>query len=360
MAIKKSDTESFIELGKTCPVIDVRSPGEYEHAHIPGAYSVPLFSDEERKVVGTAYKQKNRETAIKLGLDFFGPKMRQMVETVEAIVKKHAAPGYSVSGKQILVHCWRGGMRSAAVAWLLDLYGFNVYTLVGGYKKYRQYVLAQLELKYPFKVLGGYTGSGKTYVLEEMEKRKRVVINLEFIAKHKGSAFGAIGMPKQPSQEMFENLLAKELAEKKEEDEIWVEDESQRIGLVNVPINLWNHIRTCTIFFLDIPFEERLKHITEEYGQLNRERVKAAIIRIGKRLGPLETKTALQLLEEENITECFRILLKYYDKWYLRGLNNREGLNEILTSVPAPNVHAVENANRLSALLAEKENKIHS
>jgi tRNA 2-selenouridine synthase len=347
LSIKKIDTEAFIKLCKTCPVIDVRSPGEYEHAHIPNAYSLPLFSDEERKVVGTAYKQKNRETAIKHGLDFFGPKMRAMVEAAEDIVKKHAALGYDPSGKKILVHCWRGGMRSEAVAWLLDLYGFDVYTLIGGYKTYRRWVLVQFELTYPFVVLGGYTGSGKTYLLQELEKNGAMVINLEGIAQHKGSAFGAIGMPEQPSQEMFENLLAKELSEKNNTGQIWVEDESQRIGLVNVPVNLWSCMRTRPIYFLDIPFDERLKHITEEYGNLDRERMEAAITRIGKRLGPLETKTAVQLLNEGNISECFRILLMYYDKWYLRGLNNREGLEQILVKIPAASVNATENTGLL-------------
>jgi tRNA 2-selenouridine synthase len=350
LAVTKLDIESFYTIGNTCPVLDVRSPGEYAHAHIPGAYNLPLFSDEERAVVGTHYKQKSREIAIKTGLDFFGPKMRQMVEAAESILKNHVPIN---TEKKLLVHCWRGGMRSAAVAWLLDLYGFEVYTLNGGYKKYRQLVLQQFEKEYPFRVLGGYTGSGKTYVLEALQKKGEPVIHLEDIAKHKGSAFGAIGMPIQPSQEMFENLLAEALLNNEHKNHIWVEDESQRIGLVNIPVNLWHFMRRCPVYFLDIPFEERLKHITEEYGVLNREKVGAAIVRIGKRLGPLETKTALQFLAEENITDCFSILLKYYDKWYLRGLNNRDGLQELLINIPAATVNALQNA-----LLLEKANQL--
>lgn len=349
MAIKKTDTETFLQLGKTCPVFDVRSLGEYEHAHIPGAYSLPLFSNEERKIVGTAYKQESRETAIKLGLNFFGPKMRRMVETVETIIKQHPA-----AGKTIGIHCWRGGMRSGAVAWLLDLYGFNVHTLTGGYKMYRQWVLEQAEKKYPFRVLGGYTGSGKTYVLQQLETKGATIIHLEALAKHKGSAFGAIGMPKQPSQEMFENLLATALNKKNNESAIWVEDESQRIGLVNIPINLWNHMRCCPVYFLDIPFEERLKHISEEYGKLHVERMKAAILRIHKRLGPLETKTAVQFLEGGNITECFRILLKYYDKWYSRGLSLRENLEQLLVNIPTGTVNAEENARLVLNIAQQK------
>jgi tRNA 2-selenouridine synthase len=164
MAIKKLTIEEFLQLAKRHPVLDVRSPGEYAHAHIPGAGSLPLFSDEERAVVGTAYKQQNREKAIKIGLDYFGVKMRPMVEAVEALMvgkkKKGPVDGEPVEENAVLVHCWRGGMRSAGVAWLLDLYGFKVYTLVGGYKAYRNWVLQQFEKKYAFNILGGYTRLG--------------------------------------------------------------------------------------------------------------------------------------------------------------------------------------------------------
>ena len=188
MAVKRIDIDPFLELSQSIPVLDVRSPGEYNHAHIPGAYSLPLFTDEERKIVGTTYKQQSREDAIKIGLDFFGKKMSKMVEEAEEIVGRLAmTDGRNMnassrttaneqrSSKQVIVHCWRGGMRSAGVAWLLDLYGFDVYTLVGG-----------------------YTGSGKTYVLNGLEKIGEKIIDLEGLANHKGSAFGAIGQMPQP------------------------------------------------------------------------------------------------------------------------------------------------------------------
>src|SRR5687767_4199360 len=155
MAIEKLHIEQFLEFAKHHQVIDVRSPGEYKHAHIPGAYNLPLFTDEERAAVGTAYKQESREKAIKIGLDFFGPKMKKMVEEVESIVG-------SRESRSVLIYCWRGGMRSAAVAWLMDLYGFKVYTLTGGYKTFRNYTLASFSFPLSLSLLGGYTGSGKT------------------------------------------------------------------------------------------------------------------------------------------------------------------------------------------------------
>ena len=364
MAIDKIHIEEFIELAKQHPVLDVRSPGEYLHAHIPGAYSLPLFSDIERKVVGTAYKQESREVAIKIGLDFFGVKMKAIVEEVESIVMnrmKGTDPKLPTpDSRLILIHCWRGGMRSAAVAWLLDLYGFKVYTLVGGYKKFRNYVLDIFKLPFRFNILGGYTGSGKTELLKSLKEKGETVIDLEGIANHKGSAFGRIGMPPQPGQEMFENLLGcqlrdvsyKAITEKFTTDSrqpatvIWLEDESQRIGQVNIPAELWKTMRRTTVFFLDIPFDERLKHIVQEYGQLDQELVADAINRISPKLGNLNAKTAILHLKEGKIAESFDILLKYYDKQYFKSLHNREGINSLLQTVNCKSV-IPENANKL-------------
>ena len=204
MAITRLTVQEFLTLAKEHSVLDVRSPGEFAHAHIPGAHSLPLFTDEERKVVGTAYKQESQQKAIKLGLDYFGVKMVKMVEEVEGIVdrwqmtdgsKKNKVDNVDIKNKIVLVHCWRGGMRSAGVAWLLDLYGFKVYTLVGGYKAYRNWVLEQFEKEYPIRIIGGFTGSGKTEVLHSLAKKGENVIDLEKIASHKGSAFGSLVNP---------------------------------------------------------------------------------------------------------------------------------------------------------------------
>ncbi len=369
MAIQKLTIEEFLQLAKQHPVFDVRSPGEFVHAHIPGAVSLPLFTDEERKVVGTAYKQESKQAAIKIGLDYYGVKMRKMVEEVESLVagrnklaKKLSTTNDQRSTNTVLVHCWRGGMRSAGVAWVLDLYGFKVYTLIGGYKAYRKWVLAQFDKEYAFKIIGGYTGSGKTLVMDELAKQQQAVIDLEALAHHKGSAFGALGQQPQPRQEMFENLLAGRLSDvsnKMTEENaittnnnhlsyaIFLEDESQRIGNLQIPMPLWYTMRKSPVYFLDIPFEERLQYLTKEYGGFTREQLVNAIIRIQKRLGGLETKNAINYLLENDHRECFRILLTYYDKWYIKGLYNRENIGELLNKIPCAGVDTAVNTQKL-------------
>ncbi len=386
MAIQKINIEEFLKLAKQYPVLDVRSPGEYTHAHIPTAYSLPLFSDEERKVVGTTYKQQSRAAAIKIGLDYFGVKMKSMVEQAEEIIGNWQL---AINNKQfktgnentqnngeplpiancLLLHCWRGGMRSAAVAWLLDMYGFKVYLLSGGYKAYRKWVLAQFEKDYNFNIIGGYTGSGKTLLLHELQKQGNTIIDLEGLANHKGSAFGALENIPQPGQEMFENTLAQalaqlavgsgQLASRSEQfalnencslptaNCIWMEDESQRIGNLQIPMPLWYTMRKSPVFFIDIPFEARLEYITEEYGKQKKETLQEAILRIQKRLGGLETKNALRFLEENNYRECFRILLSYYDKWYHKGLYNRENISNLLNKIPCTGVDRKTNTQKI-------------
>ncbi len=352
MAITKIDIEQFVELAAANIVLDVRSPSEYAHACIPHAISLPLFSDEERKMVGTAYKQESREKAIKMGLQFFGPKMNEMVEQVEAIAAQQAKDERNAQQTKttVLVHCWRGGMRSAGVAWLLDLYGFKVYTLIGGYKAYRNWVLQQFQKTYPLKVVGGYTGSGKTDLLKVLQKQNELVVDLEGLASHKGSAFGNLGEPKQPSQEMFENKLATELflqSNKPDNAPIWVEDESMRIGLVNIPKALFAQMRIAPLYFLDIPFAERLKHIVQGYGQHKQEQLISTILRIQKKLGGLETKTAINHLLANETEAAFDMLLKYYDKLYLKGLHNRENLKAQLQNLVCDSVDAAANAKKI-------------
>ncbi|MBK7790380.1 MAG: tRNA 2-selenouridine(34) synthase MnmH [Saprospiraceae bacterium] len=242
-------------------ILDVRSPSEYQHAHIPGALNLPLFTDEERSVVGTLYKQTGRHEAIKTGLTYFGPRMKEMVLTVEEWLRQKYELNADVelipSDYTLLVHCWRGGMRSGGVAWLLDLYGFKIQVLEGGYKAFRNWVLGIFQKPHDLNIVAGNTGAAKTRVLHKLSDKGKCVIDLEALAAHKGSAFGNIGMPEQPGQEMFENLLAFELT-KWDGKTIWLEDESIRIGQVNIPKEFWLLMQTSTHYVLQVPFEKGL------------------------------------------------------------------------------------------------------
>lgn len=326
MAVQKIDIDDFIletsaSIGSSI-IIDVRSPAEFEHAHIPSALNLPLFDNEQRAMIGTTYKKQSREAAIKAGLPLFGNKMLSMVETVESWIAA-AQKDNDLTKPTLYVHCWRGGMRSAAMAWLLDLYGYKVIQLTGGYKAYRNWVLAQFTIPYSLKVLGGYTGSGKTEILQALDKKNYAVIDLEGIAHHKGSAYGAIGQLPQPSQEMFENILATKLWEvNKNNKPIWIEDESQRIGTVLIPTPLFHLMRNSTCYFMTIPFEQRLAFIVEGYGKFDAQSLIEATERIQKRLGGLETKNAVAHIMQGELKEAFSILLKYYDKWYEKNAKN--------------------------------------
>ena len=348
MAVQKTGEGIFENLSNYL-IIDVRSPGEYAHAHIPTAFSLPLFTNEERAAIGTTYKQESREAAIKLGLPFFGTKMQNMIEQVEGWVTIYE----KTNGKKpiILVHCWRGGMRSAAVAWLLDLYGFKTEQLNGGYKAYRNWVLAQFEKNYSMKVLGGFTGSGKTEILLQLQKSKLPVIDLEGLANHKGSAFGALGQNQQDSQEQFENNLARALLNISSKNPFfWIEDESQRIGTNMLPITFFKNIRNSICYFIDIPFDARLQFIAQAYGKFAVADLIAATLRIQKRLGGLETKTAVNLLVENNIEGAFSILLKYYDKVYLKNIEAAAIPKFKTEKIVASEVNPIHNAGLLMHL----------
>ena len=351
MAVQKINIDDFIietsaSIGSSI-IIDVRSPAEFEHAHIPSALNLPLFDNDERAMIGTTYKKQSREAAIKAGLPLFGNKMLSMVETVESWIAA-AQKDNDLTKPTLYVHCWRGGMRSAAMAWLLDLYGYKVIQLTGGYKAYRNWVLEQFTISYSLKVVGGYTGSGKTEILHALQEKNYSVIDLEGLAHHKGSAFGAIGQLPQPSQEMFENILATKLWEvNKNNKPIWIEDESQRIGTVLIPTPLFHLMRNSTCYFMTIPFEQRLAFIVEGYGKFDAQSLIEATERIQKRLGGLETKSAVAHIMQGELKEAFSILLKYYDKWYEKNAK-KEVLPKIeLIPVSSEMVDPAHNASLL-------------
>lgn len=311
--IRRIAIEQFLPQIDEVPLLDVRAPAEYAYGHIPGAHSLPLFSDEERAAVGTTYKQKGRDKAVLLGFDFVGTKWRGFIEQALKIAPE----------KRVFVHCWRGGMRSSAMAWALDFYGFDVTVLEGGYKAWRQWVLAQFELDYDLWVLGGMTGSHKTDILKALALSGAQVLDLERLAHHQGSAFGSMGKWTQPSQEHFENQLAVALHNLDLDRKIWVEDESRTIGKNAVPNSFWRQMQTKDLIELQVNRTQRVDYLAEEYGVLDKDFLAEKTIQIKKRLGLERMKLAIDAIEAGEMKTFVGIVLDYYDKAYQGCLTRR-------------------------------------
>ncbi|MBP8823061.1 MAG: tRNA 2-selenouridine(34) synthase MnmH [Flavobacteriales bacterium] len=305
--------ERFLAAG--LPVIDVRSPGEHAHGHIPGAQNLPLFTDDERAQVGTLYKQAGRDPAMLHGMRLVGPKLAELVERSKGIAQDG----------RVGVHCWRGGERSASVAWLLEkVGGLQVITLQNGYKAFRALVQASFTLPRKLRVLGGYTGTGKTELLALLRAQGQQVVDLEGLAHHKGSSFGSIGQTAQPGTEQFENLLWNALRQLDPARTTWVEDESRMVGRVKLPDPFFAQMRTSPVTFMDMPRAERVVRLVKDYGGAPMEELSAAVHRIQRRLGPQHAKAALEALEAGDLHQVAEITLVYYDKTYARGLAERD------------------------------------
>lgn len=311
--IRRIDINDFLKNSANELIVDVRSPGEFEQGHIPGAYNLNLFSNEERAIIGTLYKQEGRDKAILKGLDIVGPKMSVFVNELRPLLRNN----------RIYIHCWRGGMRSGFMAWLFDMFGYECYLLEGGYKSFRTLVLNSFDEELNLQVLGGFTGSGKTEILQKLKSKGFQVIDLEAMASHKGSAFGGIGLPPQPSNEHFENLLFTELRQLDKSKAIWVEDESISIGKIHLPKFFFDQKQKAHTLILNIPFEIRLDRLMLDYGVQPTEELEASINKVQKRMGPQHHKAALEDLHSGNRRGFIGRALEYYDKAYSQSLEKK-------------------------------------
>lgn len=313
----------FLDARRQGPVIDVRSPSEYDMGHIPGAVSVPLFSDFERSEVGTLYKQQGPEQAMLRGLEFVGPKMANLVRKANELCQQ--------GNKSVSVYCWRGGARSRSVAWLLETAGFKVTTLQHGYKAFRNFVLEVFNQKRRVIVLGGRTGAGKTTMLYKLKDAGVAIIDLESLVCHKGSAFGLLGERDQPSQQQFENNLAIALQSIPPEQPVIVEDESRIIGRLPLPQGFWLQMRSSPLIYMDVEQEERIDNLMVDYGHFTKENLYPCLEKIKQRLGGVQFKQAQEALEKGDYRNVALLALTYYDKAYDYGLKKRENLNMMVT-----------------------------
>ncbi len=316
--------KEFLGHPESMPTIDVRSPAEYSAGHIIGAINIPLFDNEERKTIGTLYKQRGREEAIRKGFELLAPKVEKILHQVRNVI---------IPSAQLRIYCWRGGLRSSAMAWLFEKYGFPCSILSGGYKSYRNYLHDFFRQDFRFLILGGMTGTGKTSILKEIGKKGQQVIDLESLANHKGSAFGALGEKPQPSTEHFENLLFDKLRLLVVEENIWLEDESRNIGKVTLPTAIFLQLRSSPLFFVETGMNKRIDNLLNDYGAFEAEEIISSIGKIEKRLGSQNTKSAIEHAWKKDYKSVIEIILAYYDKTYLYGLNKRpsKSIHNIVT-----------------------------
>ena len=306
--------DDFLLLAKSVPVIDVRSPKEFEHAHIPGAVNIPLLNNEHRAIIGTTYKESGREKAVIKGFELVGHEFGRFIK--EALV---ISPQ-----KKVLVYCWRGGMRSNIMAWVIKTAGFETHTLIGGYKTYRRWTLEVFKTEKNIRILGGLTGSGKTDILKGLIMKGELVIDLEGMANHKGSAFGSLGMGAQPSNEQFENDLALVWDSIDSDKVLWMEDESSNIGKVKLPDAVFGMMKQAKVIKVSIPEDIRLRKLVEDYAKFPKEKLRDCTLKISKRLGHLRLTQSLEFLEEGDMENWVKMMLEYYDKAYLYCLSQRE------------------------------------
>jgi tRNA 2-selenouridine synthase len=328
MVLKKISVTKFLNLAETIPVIDVRSPSEFTLGHIPGAINIPLFNDLERVSVGTKYKKEGRVPSIIEGLNKTGPLLSSKLE----LALRSATEG------KLLVHCWRGGMRSEAMAWLFSLGGIEAQVLEGGYKSFRQHILADIDVKRKMIILGGLTGSSKTHILKCIKQSGHLVIDLESLANHKGSAFGALGQPQQPSTEHFANILFHELKKVDNSIPFWVEDESRNIGSVFMPDGFYYNMQESPVIVILMDVKLRLPRLIEEYSKYPAETLKDSVTKISKRLGGNNTKDAINAIDSGDFAKAIEITLYYYDKAYRFGLTKKHSQNIIYVDTDTDNI----------------------
>lgn len=321
MAVQTVQPEAVYRKEPERVILDVRSPGEFLNGHIPDAQNLPLFTDDERARVGTAYKQESRDKAMELGLAIAGPKMAWYISEAQRLAPE----------KKVLVHCWRGGKRSASMAWLFDLCGMDVELLQGGYKAYRGFG-RQLLSDQPLRMvtLGGQTGSGKTRVLQALRAMGQQTIDLEHLASHKGSAFGSLGEQPQPSPEHFENLLVQAYYAMDPKKVVFVENESLKIGTCPIPLGFFLQMHTYHTLYIQIPEDLRIQHLLQDYAGFNKEDLKERFAKIERKLGGDAYREALRALDENDYAKAAQIALRFYDKTYQYGFEKASDAKKLV------------------------------
>ena len=307
------DIQNFLSLRDQLPDVDVRSEGEFGQGHIPGASNIPILNNTERIAVGTDYKQKGQAEAIKTGFRLVGPRIIDIVTGAERLA----------SGNELLVHCWRGGMRSANFCQFVGMAKVKTHQLEGGYKSYRHVANESFKSHLKLVVIGGYTGSGKSEILRALKVRGEQIIDLESLASHRGSSFGGLLLPPQPTTEQFQNDLFENIRTLDLSRRIWIEDESIAVGRIFLPESLWRTMCSASLIEINVDKENRIRRLVDEYGPSDKSQFLHAMERIAKKLGGQHFNAAKEKWLMGDKPATMDILLNYYDKAYLNGLQGK-------------------------------------
>lgn len=294
-------------------LIDVRTPLEFEEDHIPGAVNVPLLTNEERAEIGTIHKQAGPVAARRRGLELTCHRFYDMVEQILSVS----------AGRPIVVYCWRGGLRSNSVAMLVETCGTAAWQLVGGYKAYRAHVVdcfERCDFPVPLVVLHGMTGTGKTTFINNLDQLRWSSIDLEGLAHHRGSAFGALGLKQDFSQKYFETVLWDVFRRLPTDRPIVLEGESQRIGRYSLPGNLYQKMAESCRVWCHAEITTRIARLTAEYARPEyRDEMLEALERIKKKLSGTRYVELKSMIEQWDVEGIARSLIEdYYDKMYYK------------------------------------------
>ena len=295
-------------------IIDVRSPCEFEVERIPSAINIPLLTDSEREEVGIVYATEGQIAARRVGLKIISPKIPQIIDQIVGMRKQYTS---------LVVHCWRGGLRSEAVASLLTMAGIDCWRLTGGYKAWRRFVLDEFARDaFPFEtvVLHGRTGTGKTEILNALKDLGVQVLDLEGLSEHRGSLFGALGLSSQPTQKNFEGRLWEELS-MLEAGVVFIEAESRKIGKLSLPDCIMTRIEKGRKILVTGTMPARVKRLMECYTPDNDQSLVHEALKIlpslTDRVGKQVVADLTELAAKGSFAELVeRLLDAYYDPIY--------------------------------------------
>jgi tRNA 2-selenouridine synthase len=310
-----TDAVDRTSLARFDMIIDVRSPAEFAEDHVPGAVNLPVLDNEERAIIGTTYVQESRFLARRMGAALVARNVARHLDTA----LKDEPPTF-----RPLVYCWRGGQRSNAMALILAQVGWRTTVLQGGYKTYRRAVQRRLydePLGLRLILLDGNTGCGKTDILQRADAKGGQVLDLEALAQHRGSLFGA--MPHgQPSQKWFESSLIHELSAMDPSRPVLVEAESNKIGKRTLPPALWQAMLAAGRIELTAPVEARVGYLLEAYPEMiaDRELLDAALTRLEVYPGRKQLAAWRLLADTGQFNDLVReVVERHYDPSYLRS-----------------------------------------